>query len=109
RPEQVIDADGGVEAEVLRAAQVRAHLGERRGPGPEREARDAQAELDRRRGAHRSPSSFFASATVRPPTRPGRRPPSGTPSATGISLALGASTRRTSMASKCVRTKAASL
>ncbi len=32
--------------EVLGAAQVRAHLGERRRPGAEGEARDAQAELD---------------------------------------------------------------
>src|SRR5262249_59589415 len=101
--QEVVDGDGGVEAQVLGAAEIDAHLGERRGTGAEGEARQAESEF------HRRPSSFFASSTVRPPTRACGRPPSVTTRTTRISSARGASPRRTSMASKWVRTKAASL
>src|SRR5262249_58413374 len=101
--QQVIDGHRAVEAQILRAAEGGAHFDERGRSRAEREAGEAQAEF------HRRPSSFFASATVRPPTRAWGRPPSVTTRATRISLARGASLRRTSIASKCVRTKAASL
>ena len=105
--QQMIDGHRAVEAEVLGAPEIGAHVGQGRGARAERETGNSQAELHRR--GHRSPSSFLASATVSPPTRAWGRPPSVTTRATRISPALGASTKRTSMASKWVRTKAASL
>ena len=45
--EQVVDEHRGLEAEVLGAPEVGAHLRERRGPLAERERREAQAELHR--------------------------------------------------------------
>src|SRR5579863_2725876 len=58
---------------------------------------------------HRSPSTPLISSFLRPPTRGRGRPESVTATATTISLARGASATRTSMPSKWLRTKAASL
>ncbi len=59
--------------------------------------------------AHRRPSSPTISDTSRPPTRGSGRPPSVTATAITSSSSSGASTTRSSTASKWVRTNAASL
>src|SRR5690242_12204763 len=58
---------------------------------------------------YRNPSSPLISCFCRPPTRGKGRPESVMTMATRISLARGASAMRTSMPSKWLRTKAASL
>ena len=119
--QQMVDGHRAVEAQVLGAPQVGAHLGERRGRAGRARSWEAQAELHASGavrpgvrplacGAHRSPSSFLASATVRPPTRAWGRPPSGDDQGhQDLAGARRVVQTRTSIASKWVRTKAASL